>query len=227
MNKIHPTAIIDERVTLGANNTIGPFAVLSGPLTIGNNNWIGSHVVIGSPGQDTRNRYYDSSSAAIEIGDDNIIREHCAIQKPAYSDLTRVGNRVFVMHSVHIPHDAEIEDDVVLTPMVALGGISHVMRGANLALGVNVQQRVVIGPYSICAMGANVLKPIKPFSRYIPGKELSVNSYAIEKFGFSDYSDEIAGYVLDDIEPTSRTISEIVNLYDVAVLNSLARKGNR
>lgn len=213
-NRIHPTAILEGDVQLGQGNEIGAYSVIIGPVRIGNNNLIGPHVTIGTPGQDTRNPRHDASNALIEIGDDCIIREYTGIQKPCYGNVTRLGNRVFLMQSVHIPHDADIQDDVVITPMVALGGISKVLKGANLALGVTVHQYSVIGHFSIAAMGAAVTKNIKPFARFIPNQPLSVNTYAIQKFGFENEAGQIEAYVLRDERPTTPRLIEITEEFE-------------
>lgn len=214
MNSIHPSVIIEGDVKLGKSNTILPNCVIYGPVEIGDDNLIGPNVVIGTPGQDTRNRYYDSSNCIIKIGSRNIIREFTAIQKPCYEDITLIGDDVYLMQSVHIPHDAHLYDKVVVTPMTVLAGLAKVLEGANLAIGCALNQRTTIGQYSIAAAGAVVMKNIKPFSRYIPGKPISVNRYAIEKYGFVDFSKEIEEYVLDDVPPVSGTIRSIVKTFD-------------
>ena len=214
MNQIHQSVIIEGDVQLGDNNRILPNCIIYGPVEIGCDNIIGPNVVIGTPGQDTRNRYYDSSNCRIKIGNRNIIREFTAIQKPCYEDITFVGDDVYIMQSVHIPHDAHLYDKVVVTPMTVLAGLVKVLDGANLAIGCALNQRTTIGQYSIAAAGAVVMKNIKPFSRYIPGKPISVNKYAIDKYGFSAYSDEIAAYVLEDVMPTSTEITNIVNVFN-------------
>lgn len=212
-NKIHPTAILGDRVELGDNNEIGPYSVLYGPISIGNDNFIAPHVTIGTPGQDTRNPRYDSSECRIEIGDRNIIREYTAIQKPCYRYITKIGNDVFIMQSVHVPHDAVIDDFVVITPMVVLSGIVRLLKGANLGVGCSVNQYCVVGHYSIVGMGAPLLKNLKPFSRYVPNKALTVNKYAVNKFGFSPMEDEISAYVLRDVPPVSNQLKDIVDEY--------------
>jgi UDP-N-acetylglucosamine acyltransferase len=204
-NKIHPTAIIEGDVELGDGNVIDAYVVLRGPMKIGNNNQIFPHVVIGTPGEDIRHPYYDASNCRIEIGDDNIIREHTTITKPCYEDLTRIGNKVYVMHGCHIPHDVILYDEVVVTATVAIGGLARILRGANLGMAAQIHQRVVVGHYSIAAMGAPVLRNIRPFSRYIPGKPISVNYYALEKFGFTDEKAAIEDYVRLGTLPDSAT----------------------
>ncbi|MCC6183017.1 MAG: hypothetical protein IT237_14400 [Bacteroidia bacterium] len=210
-NNIHNTCIIEGNVTIGEGNIILPNTIIYGPTEIGNNNIIGPNVVIGTPGQDTRNPRYDSSNRFIKIGDNNIIREFTAIQKPCYKDITEIKNNVYIMQSVHIPHDAIIEDDVVITPMCVLAGITRVMKGANLAMGSTVKQHCIIGSYSIVATGASVLKNIKPFSKFIPGKALKPNDYALKKFGLERYTDEIHKYILENKLPTSEELLKIIH----------------
>jgi len=212
-NQIHATAIIGENVKLGTGNVIHPYTIIWGPTEIGDNNIIGPNVVIGSPGQDTRNPRYDSSHSPIFIGNNNIIREFTAIQKPCYEKETRLFNDIHLMQSVHIPHDAFIDDEVVITPMCVLGGISKILKGANLGMGCTVHQYSVVGQYSIVATGASVLKNIVPFSRYIPSKPVSVNTYAIKKYDFEEYTDEITKYVLEKVIPSSELIGSIVETY--------------
>lgn len=214
-NNIHSTCIIEGDVKLGIGNVILPYTIIIGPVEIGDNNIIGPNVVIGSPGQDTKNPYYDSSNAKISIGSNNIIREFTAIQKPCYKNITKIGNNVFLMQSVHIPHDAIIHDKVVITPMVVLAGITNIMEGANLGMGCAVNQYCVVGAYSIVGTKAPLMKNLKPFSRYVPNKGLTVNKYAIDKFGFQDYEQEITNYVLLNQPPVSNKIKTIIDQFEI------------
>lgn len=214
INEIHPSVIMEGDIKLGEGNKILPNCIIYGPVEIGDDNIIGPNVVIGTPGQDTRNRYYDCSDKKIKIGNRNIIREFTAIQKPCYEGVTYIGDDVFLMQSVHIPHDAHLYDKVVITPMTVLAGIAKILEGANLALGCKVNQRAVVGQYSIAAAGSVVMKNIKPFSRYIPNKPISVNQYAIDKYGFGEYQEEITEYVLNDKRPKSQKILEIIETFE-------------
>lgn len=214
MNEIHPTAIIGENVKLGKGNKILPYTIILGPTEIGDDNIIGPHAVIGSPGQDTRNPRYDSSNSFIKIGNRNIIREFCAIQKPCYEEITLLEDDIYLMQSVHIPHDAQISDKVVITPMCVLAGITRILEGANLGMGATINQYCVVGQFSIVATGAAIMKNIKPFSRYIPGKPMSINEYALKKYGLMDFFSEINQYVMEDIKPNSEEILRHINLFE-------------
>jgi UDP-N-acetylglucosamine acyltransferase len=216
-NDVHPTAVIEGDVQLGERNVIGPFCHLRGPVIMGDDNQLTSHVCIGLPGQDTREPRYDDSDKRVVIGDRNTIREFTSVQKGCYEDFTYIGNDVFLMQSVHVPHDAHLEDHVVLTPMVAMAGLVRVLRGANLALGSGVLQHLVVGQYSIVAAGSMARKHVRPFTRSIPGKDDGVNHYAVQKFGFADHATDIAEYVLEGRTPQRGPVRDVIAEYEDAV----------
>lgn len=213
-NKIHPTAIIEGDVQLGDDNEIGPYAVLYGPLKMGSRNLIGPHVTIGMPGADTRNPRHDSSGRPIVIGDDNIIREFCGIQKPCFRDVTRIGSRTFIMQGVNISHDVLIHDDAVVTALVSIAGVVRVLAGANLGASCSIHQFSVVGQYTMIAMGASVTKNVRPFIKFIPGKPQSLNDYAIRKYGFADVRDQIASYIDLGIRPADARLQAIVDEFE-------------
>ena len=210
MNKIHPTVIIGKDVILGDGNEILPYTIIEGPVTIGNNNVIGPHVIIGCPATDTKHTNCIHEDPRVIIGNNNIIREFSLIEQPCYEEKTIVGNDVFLMQGVHISHDVCLQDKVVITNTSVLAGIVKVLEGANIAMACTINQYTVIGQYSIVATNAACMKNVNPFSRYIPGKPLSVNYYAIKKFGFEAYEKEIEEYVLNNQELVSGPLKMIV-----------------
>ena len=121
------------------------------------------------------------------------------------------------MQGVHVSHDNILEDNVVITNLCVLGGIAKILEGADLGMGCTINQYSVIGQYSIVATGAPCMRNVKPFSRYIPNRPISVNHYAIKKYGFTDYTDEIAAYVLENIPPKSIRIKNIISHFDEIV----------
>jgi UDP-N-acetylglucosamine acyltransferase len=117
------------------------------------------------------------------------------------------------MDKVHIPHDAQVQDQVVITPMVVLAGCTRVLQGATLGIGCGLHQYTVVGQYAMIGMGAVVTKNVRPFSKFIPGRDVSVNDYALDKFGFEEHVDEIYKYVLEDRAPESDRVVALVEHY--------------
>lgn len=216
-NIIHPTAIVGKNVELGYGNVILPYTIIEGKVRIGNGNRIGPHVVIGSPATDTKHIDYGYDNPYIIIGNDNEIREFSLIEQPCYEEHTMIGDDVFIMQGVHVSHDVHIQDKAVLTNSSVLAGIVKVLEGANIAMACTINQYTVIGQYSIVATNSACMKNVRPFSRYIPGKPVSVNRYAIEKYGFKEFQDEIEDYVLKNITPNSPKIKKLVDEFDIWV----------
>lgn len=214
MNKIHDTVIIGNEVKMGDGNVILPYTVIDGPIEIGDNNIIGPHCVIGCLPTDTKDNVSVFSNPMIKIGNNNIIREFSVIEQPCYEEFTVIEDNVFLMQGVHVSHDVYIMSNAVVTNHSVLAGIVKVLNGANIAMGCTINQYTTIGQYSIVATGSACMKNVKPFSKYIPGKPLGVNTYAINKFGFTNYTEEITSYVIDGVPVQSDILKKIINEFD-------------
>ena len=91
MSGVHPTAIVAPGAELGVGVTIGPFCVIGAKVRLGDNVELVSHVcvdgvttigprtrifpfaVIGHQPQDMK---YKGEETRLEVGADNVIREH-------------------------------------------------------------------------------------------------------------------------------------------------------
>src|SRR6516225_12092958 len=95
--EIHPTAIVDPTARIAADVTIGPYTLVGEYAVIGARSTIASHVVIeadvvigsdnlvdhaaiiGTAPQDLS--YSAERKTRVEIGNENVIREHCTIHR--------------------------------------------------------------------------------------------------------------------------------------------------
>lgn len=132
-NKIHESAVINwERVSIGSGNEIGPGVCI---------------------GTDAQHRNEDSIGEII-IGDNNVIREYTTIHLPTrWSEKTIIGNNCLFMVLSHVAHDCVIEDDVIMTNNVVLGGHVYIMRGCQLGFGTIIHQYQTLGSYCMFGMG--------------------------------------------------------------------------
>ena len=213
-DKIHPSAVLTGEIETGGDNVVGPFCVLAGPLRMGRGNHVGPHATIGTPGDEIWQRRYDTAGKSVEIGDGCTIREHVVIHKPVYGEVTSVGADVFLMHGAYVAHDTRVADRAVLAQNTAIGGVSRVLEGAYVAMGAMVHQRAVVGHYSIVAAAAAAPRNVRPFTRFIPGQPVTVNAYAIERYGLEEHRDEIERYVLERRAPESGRIGAMVAEYE-------------
>ena len=136
MPKVHPTAIIEDGSELADDVVVGPYAfvgpevtvgagtqlmqgvIVKGKTTIGARNQVFPYSVLGTIPQDKK---YQGEPTRLEIGDDNVIREHVTIHIGTASgvELTKVGDHNLIMASSHIGHDSIIGNHCVLANYTA------------------------------------------------------------------------------------------------------------
>tara|TARA_A100001011_G_C14229247_1_gene808024 strand:+ start:676 stop:1275 length:600 start_codon:yes stop_codon:yes gene_type:complete len=164
-NLVHKSSIINwDKVKIGIGNIIGP------------------NVIIGTEAQHP----YEKSNGKILIGNHNIFREFTTIHLPTkIKKVTMVGDNCFFMTLSHIAHDCIVEDGVIFSNNVTLGGNTHVMKKSQLGFNVTVHQNQVIGSYSMIGMSSVITKKIKIKPGYIyagnPVKKISINKFGIKK----------------------------------------------
>ena len=155
-------AIVGEQVELGPGTWIGPHAVIDGRTRIGARNRIFAFASIGGPPQDKK---YGGEDTAVEIGDDNTIREYVTINRGTAQDVgvTRVGNDNWVMAYVHFAHDCQIGSHTVFANACQLAGHVEVGDWAMLGATTLVHQFVHIGAHSFTGMGTYLAQDLPPF----------------------------------------------------------------
>lgn len=217
LNQVHPTAILDGEIEMGTGNVIGAYCVLTGPLRLGDDNWIGPHAVIGTPGDEIWQRRYDTSGKRVEIGSRCTVREHVTVHKPVYGDLTLLRDDVYLMHGAYVAHDTRLDDGAILAQNTAIGGVSRVLERGYVAIGAVLHQHAVCGQYAIVGAAAAAIRSVRPFTRHIPGRPPTLNSYAIERYGLHEYRDEIERYYREGTAPESEWFGAMVAEYDELV----------
>jgi UDP-N-acetylglucosamine acyltransferase len=177
---IHPTAIIDPAAKLGENVTVGAYSIIGADVEIGDGTWIGPHVVVrgatrigrdnrvyqfASVGEDPQDKKYRGEQTFLEIGDGNLIREFCTINRGTVQGggMTRIGNKNWIMAYCHIAHDCLIGNETVFANNASLAG--HVEIDDFVILGGYslVHQFCRLGAYSFAAFGAHINQDVPPF----------------------------------------------------------------
>jgi len=194
--KIHKSAeicayaVIGENVEIGAGTTVESHAVIQGPTKVGKNNHIYSFASIGGDPQDIS--YADGQESNLVIGDDNLIREFCTINRGTEKEnaVTRIGSNNMLMAYVHIAHDCELGDHVIMSNNASLAGHVKVHDWAILGGFVLVKQFCLVGMHTYIGMGCQVNKDIPAFmlASGSPCRIRSINSKGMQRRGFSPAS---------------------------------------
>ena len=201
---IHPTAILDSNVKLGADVTIGPYTVIEGDVEIGDRCAIGPHAMIGSGtrlgegcqifksasiGLIPQDKKFAQEKTFTYIGNNTVIREFVTVNRgTADRGETRIGNNCWIMAYCHVAHDCVIGDDVTISNGLAMAG--HVEVGNHVTIGgiVPVHQFTRIGDYAFVAAVSKPFMDVVPYA--MCGGEgvtriVGINKVGLERHGFS------------------------------------------
>ena len=180
MTTIHPSAVIDGSARLAADVEVGPWCVVGPNVVLDAGVRLVSHVVVQQDttvgarttihpfaviGGDPQHNGYKGEPVRLEIGADNVIREHCTFNRgtPQGAGVTRVGSNGLFMTGAHVGHDCVVGDNVVMANNATLGG--HARIGDRVFLGglAAVHQNGRVGQGAIVGGLAAVTRDVIPY----------------------------------------------------------------
>jgi len=186
--EVGPYAVIEAGVCIDADTRVQPHAVISGPTKIGKRNLIGSFATVGGAPQDLS---YKGEPTELIIGDDNQIREYASIHRgtPHGQGKTVIGNSNLLMAYIHVAHDCQIGNNVILANVATLAG--HVEVGDRASIGglVAVHQFCRIGPLSYIGGLSGIGLDVPPYVILAGTRNRTrisgINKIGLKRNGFS------------------------------------------
>jgi UDP-3-O-[3-hydroxymyristoyl] glucosamine N-acyltransferase len=177
---IGPCAVIEDNARIGARTRIGPGAVVGRGVRIGEycqiypravvypgttlGNWVVVHAgcVLGAdgfgyvrnPATGAYTQFPQQGTLAIE--DEVEIGANTTIDRGALGE-TRIRRGVKIDNLVHIGHNCDIGEDVILVALTGISGSSSVGNGAVIAGQVGIGDHAHVGPGVILGGQAGVL----------------------------------------------------------------------
>ncbi len=203
MINIHPTAVIDSGAEIGEDVSIGPYTVIQDDVVIGSGSQIGSHVLIHSGtrisnkcrifkgavlGTDPQDLKYAGEKTTLEIGEETTIREFCTLNRgSSHRFKTVIGKKSLLMAYVHVAHDCQIGDHVILANAVNMAGHVIIEPYASVGGMTPIHQFVRIGKYSFIGGGLRVPKDVPPYilAAGEPLNYAGINRVGLSRRGFS------------------------------------------
>jgi UDP-N-acetylglucosamine acyltransferase len=179
-------AIIGEGCEIGPDCVIAPRATLERNVKLAPNVKIGSGSIIGGDPQDLK---YKGEHTTVEIGEGTTVREYSTVNRgTTYSHKTTVGRNSFLMSYVHVAHDCQIGDGVILVNGTQLAGHVTVEDKAILAGLTAVHQFVRIGRFAFIGGCSRVAKDVPPFLKAVgnPLRLYGLNTVGLERNGIEE-----------------------------------------
>ena len=160
---------------------------IEGPTKMGADNGIFPFASIGMAPQDLT---YKGEPTRLEIGDHNEIREFVTINRGTVKGggLTKIGDSNLIMAYVHVAHDCQVGNHIIMANAATLGGHVTVGDWANVGALCPVHHFVRIGEHSIIGGGTTVTRDVMPFSKTSAARGTSaygLNAVGLERRGFT------------------------------------------
>ena len=204
-NIIGKNVKIFENVTIGNNNKIYDNTIIYPNTKIGNNNIFLHRNKIGEIGvQSSFNTdNFEFKYNGLEIGNNNFFHVDNIIFN-GYDKKTVIGNYNKILSESHIGHDTKIINNVILYPRCITGGHSTLLSNSVMGFNSTIQQRMVLGNYSMIGAGNNVSKNVFPFYIIVNNKYIRNNNKAIPvEFKIDNYKQQIDNIIDFDIPGNS------------------------
>jgi UDP-3-O-[3-hydroxymyristoyl] glucosamine N-acyltransferase len=160
--RIEAGAVVGEGVCIGEHCRIYPCAVLYPGTTLGNRVVVHAGAVLGADGfgyvRDPSTGAYTQfpQQGTLAIEDDVEIGANSTIDRGALAE-TRIRRGTKFDNLVHVGHNCDIGEDVILVALTGISGSSSVGKGAVLAGQVGIGDHVHVGPGVILGGQAGVL----------------------------------------------------------------------
>ena len=202
MNEIHSTAIVSAEAQLGKGNRIGPYVIIEDHVTLGDNNHIAAHTVLKSYtrlGNDNRvaehvvlaglpqDLGFQDKPTYVEIGNGNTLREGVTINRATKDNgATRLGNNNYLMALVHVGHDCQLGNNVIIAPSSGIGGHVQIADRAFISGGVMVHQFCRIGSFAMLGGNSKITQDCLPFmiTDGAPATVHGLNKVGLKRAGF-------------------------------------------
>ena len=202
---IHPSAIVDDSAELADDVEVGPWSRIGAGVCVGAGTVIHPHVVIDGPtrigrgneiyafnaiGGDSQDKKFKGEHAVLEIGDNNIIREFCTLNRGTGDGggVTSVGDNNWIMAYVHIAHDCRLGSHIVMANNASLAGHVTVDDYAILGGFTLVHQFCAIGRYCFTGLGSVITKDVPHYLTVAgsPAKPHGLNTEGLKRNGFEE-----------------------------------------
>jgi UDP-N-acetylglucosamine acyltransferase len=176
--RAHETAIIDRRAELADDVVVGPYAIVEAGVVLGQGCALHAHAVVRGPamlgarnivhpfavvGGEPQAKRHAEGPARIEVGVDNVYREHVTAHGGTDGRATRIGDDNLFMVGSHVAHDVTIGSHCAFANAVQLAGHAVVEDWVTFGGLSGVTQYVRVGESAFVAAASACERDVPPF----------------------------------------------------------------
>ena len=240
---IHKTAIVNKKAKISENASIGPYSIVGPDVEIGEGTEIQSHVnitgntIIGnktkifpfsSIGTNPQDLKYKGEKTKLEIGSNNIIREHVTINigTNGGGGITKIGSNNLIMIGAHIAHDCIVGNNVVIANSAAIAGHAEISDDVIIGGNCGIQQFTRIGRMAMIGGMTGVSRDVIPYGlsfgnrNYLEG----INIVGLRRKKVSNKEILVLSEAYKEIFKTNSLHENLAKLSETLKVNSYVRE---
>ena len=129
-----------------------------------------------------------------EIGNDTVIREFCTLNRGTKEHWkSTIGNNCLLMAYVHVAHDCEVGNNVIIANATQLGGHTTIEDWVIIGGLVGIHQFSKVGMHSMVGSNSKIVKDVPPYilAGGMPINFEKLNLLGLKRRGFTNESIEI------------------------------------
>lgn len=223
--EIGPLCYVGPHVKIGDGTRLISHCNIDGYTTLGKENVVHPFAALGQPAQD--HAVIPGEATYLNIGDRNVFRESCTMHtgtKPGSS--TEIGNDCLFMATSHVGHNCKVGNHVTYVNGSVTGGYAEIQDNVILSGLVAIHQFCRVGRFTIISGCSAFSKDVPPFMM-AEGRNSAVkmiNKIGLQRAGFSEetisvikhifriyyHSDLIPSKALEKIKTELPQIPEVV-----------------
>lgn len=204
MTEIHPTALVDPKADVAPSAKVVPYCVVGPNVVLGEGVVLHSHVVVegrtsvgarteiypfASIGHQPQDLKYKGEPSTLEIGTDNLIREHVTMNPGTEGGgmVTRVGNHCAFLTASHVGHDSIVGNHVVFSNNVMLAGHCKIDDYVIFGGGAALHQFGRVGKHAFIGGMSAVENDVIPYGLVIGNRAhlVGLNLVGLRRRGFT------------------------------------------
>ena len=185
--EIGPLCYVGPNVKIGAGTRLIAQCNVDGYTTLGENNVLHPFAAIGQPAQD--HAVEEGAATYVEIGDRNIFRESTTIHsgtKPGTK--TIIGSDCLFMATSHVAHNCKVGNHVTYVNGAVTGGYAEIEDNVILSGLVAIHQFCRVGRLTIISGLSAYSKDVPPFmmAEGRNGGVKMINKIGLQRAGFDE-----------------------------------------
>ena len=204
MTNVHPTAIVDPKAEVASGVTVGPYCIVGPNVRLEEGVILHSHVVVegrtsvgartqifpfASIGHAPQDLKYKGEPSRLEIGTDNVIREHVTMNPGTECGgmVTRVGHHCAFLAPSHVGHDSIVGNHVVFSNNVMLAGHCLIDDYVIFGGGAALHQFGRVGKHAFVGGMSAVENDVIPYGLVVGNRAymMGLNLIGLKRRGFS------------------------------------------